>query len=159
MTGVPRAALPAAIFRPAKLIAMPAPTSDRTDEATTTRSAGTVRLVNAVFYAHHGVMQEEHRIGGRYEVDVAMDLDFRAAAEDDDLDRTVDYERVYNLVSDLVTGNKFYLIEKLAYRIAHNVLDTFDIVERAEVTVRKANPPVGGSVDRAEAVYRATRTS
>jgi hypothetical protein len=24
-------------------------------------------------------MQEEHRIGGRYEVDVAMDLDFRAA--------------------------------------------------------------------------------
>ena len=33
----------------------------------------TVRLVNAVFYAHHGVMKEEHKIGGRYEVDVAMD--------------------------------------------------------------------------------------
>jgi dihydroneopterin aldolase len=121
------------------------------------RSAGTVRLVNAVFYAHHGVMQEEHRIGGRYEVDVAMDLDFQAAAEHDDLARTVDYERVYNLVRDLVTGNKFYLIEKLAYRIAHAVLDTFDVVARAEVTVRKANPPVGGSVDRAEAVYRAAR--
>lgn len=138
---------------------MPAPSSNSTDAVTTARSGGTVRLINAVFYAHHGVMQEEHRIGGRYEVDVAMDLDFRAAAEHDDLDRTVDYERVYNLVSDLVTGNKFYLIEKLAYRIAHAVLDTFGIVERAEVTVRKANPPVGGSVDRAEAVYRATRAS
>lgn len=138
---------------------MSASTSAHTDAVVTARSAGTVRLVNAVFYAHHGVMQEEHRIGGRYEVDVAMDLDFRAAAEHDDLDRTVDYEQVYRLVSDLVTGNKFYLIEKLAYRITHAVLDTFDIVDHAEVTVRKANPPVGGSVDRAEAVYRATRTS
>ncbi|PSQ81373.1 MAG: dihydroneopterin aldolase, partial [Bacteroidetes bacterium QS_1_65_9] len=26
--------------------------------------------MNAVFYGHHGVMQEEHRVGGRYEVDV-----------------------------------------------------------------------------------------
>jgi dihydroneopterin aldolase len=133
------------------------PTPGSADAVQAARSAGTVRLVNAVFYAHHGVMQEEHRIGGRYEVDVAMDLDFRAAAEHDDLDRTVDYERVYNLVRNHVTGNKFYLIEKLAYRIAHAVLDTFGIVERAEVTVRKANPPVGGSVDRAEVVYRAER--
>ena len=122
-------------------------------------SLGTVRLVNAVFYAHHGVMQEEHRIGGRYEVDVAMDLDFRAAAEHDDLRRTVDYERVYGLVRDHVTGNKFYLIEKLAYRIACAVLDAFEIVEHVEVTVRKANPPVGGSVDRAETVYRASRAT
>ncbi len=121
-------------------------------------ATGTVRLVNAVFYAHHGVLQEEHRIGGRYEVDVAMDLDFRAAAEHDDLDRTVDYERVYALVRAHVTGHTFYLIEKLAYQIAHAVLDTFAVVVRAEVTVRKANPPVGGSVDRAEVVYRAERS-
>ena len=125
--------------------------------ASPTSSTGTVRLVNAVFYAHHGVMQEEHRIGGRYEVDVAMDLDFRAAAEHDDLDQTVDYERVYALVRDHVMGNTFYLIEKLAYQIAHAVMDTFAIVERVEVTVRKANPPVGGSVDRAETVYRVER--
>ncbi len=127
------------------------------DSSRHTDSTGTVRLVNAVFYAHHGVMQEEHRIGGRYEVDVAMDLDFRAAAEHDDLDRTVDYEQVYTLIRDHVTGNKFYLIEKLAYLIAHAVLESFEIVEYAEVTVRKANPPVGGSVDRAEVVYRAGR--
>ena len=39
-------------------------------------SVGSVRLINAVFYAHHGVMKEEHRIGGRYEVDVSMDVNF-----------------------------------------------------------------------------------
>ncbi len=117
----------------------------------------TVRLVNAVFYAHHGVMQEEHRIGGRYEVDVAMDLDVTDAAEADDLSRTVDYERVYALVREMVTGRKGYLIERIARRIGRGVLDGFPMVERVEVTVRKPNPPVGGPCDRAEVTFRAGR--
>ena len=115
---------------------------------------GTVRLVNAVFYAHHGVMQEEHRIGGRYEVDVAVELDFEAAARADDLTWTVDYEQVYGSVREVVTENSFYLIEKLAYLIAHRVAEAYPGVAAVEVTVRKPNPPVGGPCDRAEAVYR-----
>ena len=118
---------------------------------------GTVRLVNAVFYAHHGVMEEEHRIGGRYEVDVAARLDFAAAAEHDDLAGTVDYEKVYALVEEIVTENNFYLIEKLAYLTARRVAEAFPHVETVEVTVRKPNPPVGGTCDRAEAVYRFSR--
>jgi len=116
-------------------------------------TTGTVRLVNAVFYGHHGVMQEEHRVGGRYEVDVSVGLDFEDAALHDDLTRTVDYEKVYDFVRRLVTENKFYLIEKLAYRIAQKVLETYPDLEGVEVTVRKPNPPVGGPCDRAEATY------
>ncbi len=121
-------------------------------------ATGSVHLVNAVFYAHHGVMQEEHRIGGRYEVDVEMDLDFEDAARTDDLQKTVDYEAVYRLVHRIVTQNRFYLIEKLAYLIAEEVLDAYTFVERVEVVVRKPNPPVGGTCDRAEARYRRRRT-
>jgi dihydroneopterin aldolase len=118
---------------------------------------GIVRLVNAVFYAHHGVMKEEHQVGGRYEVDVSMELDIDAAAASDDLSKTVDYERVYRLVHEIVTQNKFYLIERLAYLIAREVLEHHPNVQAAEVVVRKANPPVGGPCDRAEAVYRCDR--
>ncbi|MFQ5572609.1 MAG: dihydroneopterin aldolase [Rhodothermales bacterium] len=120
-------------------------------------SISTVRLINAVFYAHHGVMQEEHRIGGRYEVDVAMDLDFEEAAQEDNLAKTVDYEKVYQLVQELVTKNRFYLIERLAYLIACKVLEVYDFVVAIEVTVRKHNPPVGGTCDHAEAIYRTSR--
>ena len=117
----------------------------------------TVRLVNAVFYAHHGVMQEEHRIGGRYEVDVALDLDVTAAARHDALDQTVDYEKIYALVRRVVTENRFYLIERLAYLIGQGALELYPNVAHVEVTVRKPNPPVGGTVDRAEVTYRAER--
>ncbi len=110
----------------------------------------TVRLVNAVFYAHHGVMEEEHRIGGRFEVDVAMTLDVAEAAETDSLDRTVDYERVYQIARDVVTGANAFLLERLAWRVAAAVREAYPMLERVEVTVRKPNPPVGGPCDRAE---------
>ncbi|MBN8587407.1 MAG: dihydroneopterin aldolase [Rhodothermia bacterium] len=118
---------------------------------------GTVRLMNAVFYAHHGVMQEEHRIGGRYEVDVIMRLDFKQAAERDELNATVDYGAVYEVIRTLVTTNKFYLIERLAYLIGEAIMQQFTIVQSAEVTVRKVNPPVGGTCDKAEAVFEIFR--
>jgi len=135
-------------------------TASTTDDSPSSSAAATerdthgrVRLVNAVFYGHHGVMQEEHKVGGRYEVDVGVEIDFEEAALHDDLTRTVNYEKVYEFVQALVTENNFYLIEKLAYRIAHQVLDTYPSVEGVEVTVRKPNPPVGGPCDRAEATY------
>jgi dihydroneopterin aldolase len=115
---------------------------------------GTVSLINAVFYAHHGVMKQEHELGGRYEVDVRIDLDFTKAALQDDLNDTVDYEKVYAIVKDLIMNNKFYLIERLALLIAMKIGEVYAGVESIEVTVRKPNPPVGGPCDRAEATYR-----
>jgi len=120
-------------------------------------SVGLVKLNNAVFYAHHGVMKEEHRIGGRYEVDIAMEVDFESAAQDDDLSLTVDYERVYSEAKEIITENNFYLIERLAFLIAHQILGKEAMALSVEVTVRKANPPVGGPCDCAEAVYTARR--
>ncbi len=117
-----------------------------------------VNLINAIFYAHHGVLQEEHRIGGRYEVDVSMQVDFEKAAQDDDLSQTVDYEKIYNVIKELVTQNQFYLIERLAYLIATTILNEFPVVNAVNVTVRKPNPPVGGPCDRAEVVYRKSRS-
>jgi dihydroneopterin aldolase len=116
-----------------------------------------VRLVNAVFYAHHGVTKEEHQVGGRYEVDVSMNLDFEEAAQTDRLENTVDYEGVYRMVHQIVTGNKFYLIEKLAVLISKAVLEGYPLAHSVEVTVRKHNPPVGGTCDRAEATFSQTR--
>ncbi len=116
-----------------------------------------MRLVNAIFYAHHGVLQEEHRVGNRYEVDVSMHFNFDEAARTDSLALTVDYAEVYDAVKEVITQNRFYLIERLAYLIGEGVLQVQPKVQQVEVTVRKHNPPVGGTCDRAEAVYRARR--
>lgn len=110
--------------------------------------------MNAVFFAHHGVSSEEQQIGGRYEVDVSVNFNFEAAAKEDTLDQTVNYEYVYSIVDRVFTETRFRLIERLAYVIANQVWELSARIEYVEVAVRKKNPPVGGTVDFAEVVYR-----
>ena len=117
----------------------------------------TIRLNNLTFLAHHGVCPEEQFIGGRYEVDVSMDLDFEAAGKGDDLQQTVDYALVYRLVEGVINGPRVQLLERLAWRIAQVVLQQFPPVCYIEVAVRKINPPLGGECSSAEVIFRGPR--
>jgi 7,8-dihydroneopterin aldolase/epimerase/oxygenase len=116
-----------------------------------------VRLMNAIFYAHHGVTKEEHKVGARYEVDAELALDITDAGKSDKLGKTADYEKVYSKIREVITTNKFYLIESVAQRIAQGLLDDFPALMSVRIAVRKRNPPVGGVCDYAEADYQVER--
>lgn len=116
-----------------------------------------VRLINIVFYAHHGVLKEEHTVGAKYEVDAELTFDFTDAAENDDITKTVDYSAVYKKIREALTLKKYFLIEAVAYEIAHDLLRDFPVLEKVAIKVRKRNPPVDGICDYAEADYAAMR--
>jgi dihydroneopterin aldolase len=116
-----------------------------------------IRLVNVVFYAHHGVNREEHKIGGKYEVDAEMSFDYREAAGQDDIRKTVDYQLVYQKIKEVLTQKKYFLIEAVAHDIACGLMHDFPILDRISIRVRKRNPPVGGVCDYAEADYTVQR--
>lgn len=112
---------------------------------------GILKIQNAVFYAYHGVMTEEQNLGRKFEVDVELEYDFTKAAETDKLENTINYERVYRYLNEILLENKFYLIERLAYVIGKKILEKFESVEKVTVKVRKLHPPVGGLIDFVEA--------
>lgn len=116
-----------------------------------------VRLVNMVFYAHHGVLKEEHTVGAKYEVDAELRFNFTDAAQHDDITKTVDYGAVYKEIKKALTMKKYFLIEAVAYEIAHDLLRDFALLEQVTIKVRKRNPPVDGICDYAEADYTAIR--
>jgi len=118
-----------------------------------------IRLVNATFFAHHGCTPQEQHVGGRYEVDVEVKFDFEAAARTDDLHLTVCYEDIYAIVNTIVEDHQFDLIERMAYLIAEQVCELSDKIDYAEVVVRKCNPPIRGTADYAEVVYRSVTQS
>ncbi|MEI8031863.1 MAG: dihydroneopterin aldolase [Chlorobiaceae bacterium] len=120
-------------------------------------ASSSVRLVNMVFYAHHGVLKEEHRVGAKYEVDAELYFDFTEAAERDDITKTIDYGAVYRKISQALTERKFFLIEAVSYEIARDLLGDFPVVDRVSIRVRKRNPPVDGICDYAEADYSISR--
>ena len=110
-----------------------------------------------VFYAHHGVLKEEHTIGAKYEVDAELSFDFSEAARLDDIKKTIDYGAVYRDIQEALTQKKYFLIEAVAYEIAHDLLRDFELLDRVTIRVRKRNPPVNGICDYAEADYSTTR--
>ena len=116
-----------------------------------------VRLVNIVFYAHHGVLKEEHTVGCKYEVDAELSFDFTDAAQNDDITKTVDYGAVYKKIRSVLTLKKFFLIEAVAYEIANDLLRDFPVIKKVAIKVRKRNPPVDGICDYAEADYAIAR--
>lgn len=106
------------------------------------------------FHAFHGVMPEENVVGGEYEVSVTLEVDFSRAMEGDDLEGTVNYAVVYDLVSrEMRTPSK--LIEHVAGRILKSLKREFPQVESIEVRLSKLNPPVSGDVARATVVVEA----
>jgi len=121
------------------------------------RDIGTIRLKGARFFAYHGTTQEERNIGRSYTVDVEMGVYFAQAAREDNLDKTVDYESVYRIMADVMTSDRYHLIERLAYLIGNRILRDHADVKHVRVAVRKLDPPVGGVCGAAEAIYRATR--
>lgn len=110
-----------------------------------------IRIKNATFYGYHGVSDEEQNVGGKFEADIDIYTDFTEAAAEDNLNKTVDYYKVYSFLNQFTVKQKYYLIEALAAEIADELLKKFDRILKVAVRVRKNNPPLGGVVDCVEA--------
>ncbi|NTU97784.1 MAG: dihydroneopterin aldolase [Chlorobiaceae bacterium] len=115
------------------------------------QSRSSVRLVNMVFFAYHGVLKEEHTVGAKYEIDAEFSFDFSDAAKNDDITKTVDYGAAYRKIREVFTRKHYSLIESAAGDIAAALLGEFSLLDEVTVRVRKCNPPLGGICDYAEA--------
>jgi len=71
---------------------------------------------------HHGAFEGEKDESQPYEVSVTLYTDIRPAAAADDLDRALDYSRIYTKVRSFVAENSFDLLETLAEGIASLLL-------------------------------------
>ena len=116
-----------------------------------------VVLVGMVFLARHGVNDWEKIEPQRFEVDVELGLDVRAAAAGDELTGTVDYRVIHEAVRTVVEGPSVDLIETLAERIAGAVLAADTRIDDVVVRVRKPDVDLGGPLDYAGVELRRTR--
>lgn len=108
-----------------------------------------IRLNNMIFYAHHGYYQAERELGQKFEVDVEMQCDFSQAIQTDSLNDTINYREIFDRVSQIFSSYKFTLLETLADKIAHDILDQFP-VQSVKIRVRKPQVHLNGFLDNVE---------
>lgn len=88
-----------------------------------------------------GVLDEEQARKQPFTFDIDIYLDVAAAAEGDDLTKTVDYGAAIELISSTLDHERFLLLERMATRVADLVLTDPNAVS-VTVTARKVRPPV-----------------
>lgn len=115
-----------------------------------------IRIENMSFYAGHGCFLEEQAIGTHFRVDFEMNVDTARAQKSDDLNDTVNYLAVYQVVKQQMMIPS-HLLEHVADRILHAVADSFPAVTWMTVKVSKLNPPLGGQIGAVSVQLEYTR--
>lgn len=104
-----------------------------------------IHLSGLTFYGYHGAFEEERRLGQRFTVQLRLGLDLAEAGTFDDLDRTVNYAAVADVVGGIVQGAPYRLIEALAEAIANALLHGFPRLEEVDVRIEKPAAPIASA--------------
>jgi len=100
------------------------------------------------FLAYHGVSPQETIVGNDFTVDVAYAFSAEKAIASDDLQHTVNYAEVFDLVKKEM-AQPSRLLEHVAGRILRAIKEACPQLTSLEVRVSKHHPPLGGEVDAA----------
>ena len=76
--------------------------------------------------------------------------DTRSAGKEDNLEKSVNYAEVCNLITKVMRNNTFKLIEAAAENIAEKILLEYDLIREVTITLKKPWAPIMMSVDTVE---------
>ncbi len=104
---------------------------------------GIIELEGMEFHAFHGCLEKERKEGNTFMVDFHAETEMKKAVKTDDLNRTIDYGKVYDIVAEQMSIPS-NLLENVAGRILEAVRKEFKEILFCKVRVSKKNPPVNG---------------
>lgn len=100
-------------------------------------------LENIKIYAYHGVLPEENLIGTYYLINVELHTDLWKASETDNLDDTISYAEINNIIHQEM-AIKSKLLEHIAGRILRKIHQQFPQISFIKLKLTKTNPPMKG---------------
>lgn len=101
----------------------------------------TITLDSLRFYAYHGAEPQEAIVGAWYTVDISIKTDATLAVQSDDLNGTINYAKVTEIIKQQMEIRSA-LLEHVAGRITNALLDAFPAIHSLTIKVSKENPPV-----------------
>lgn len=107
-----------------------------------------ILLENVKFHAFHGVLPQERKVGNDYQVSLRIGYDISRAMVSDDVNDTLNYAEVYQLLSQEMSVPSA-LLERVAGRIGDRLFRKFPAIQSIDLTIIKVNPPMGADSEGA----------
>ena len=102
----------------------------------------TIEIRNLEMFANHGVLPEETSLGQKFFVSLKLFMDFKEAAAEDNLEKTVNYAEVCKFCEKIFAENTFKLLETCSDFLAKNILENFPILDGVQVEIKKPWAPI-----------------
>ena len=83
-----------------------------------------------------GIKEEERFKEQDILVNISLYADLKKACDSDKIEDTVDYKQIKDGVVEIIRQSEYYLVERLAQRIADYCLEP-DLVEKVRINVQK----------------------
>lgn len=101
----------------------------------------TIEISGLSIYTHHGVSSAEREVGQRLVLDLRLELGESDATATDQIDDTVDYAEVCQLVTLVAQQRSHRTLERLCSSIADRLISDYDL-EGVWVKAAKPEPPI-----------------
>lgn len=100
-----------------------------------------IALVNLRFHARHGVWEQENKIGNEFIVDVKIRIPYSDAILSDDLNLTISYAEVFDIVSSEMAKPR-KLLETVAATIHSEIISRWPMITSGSIKICKSIPPI-----------------
>lgn len=108
-------------------------------------TASYIEISGLRVFAHHGVLEQERKVGNDFVVDVRLTYDALKAMDTDNLQYAINYaDAVDTIQTEMAKPSA--LLENVAARIARALSGRFQAVTAGTVTVAKCKPPVTADI-------------
>lgn len=100
-----------------------------------------ITLSGLRFFAYHGLLPHEKRIGNTFELNATLQFPATEVMKSGNLEKGINYAEVYQLLQQEM-GIPTELLETLTYRILQRLGSAFPLLTSATVTITKLAPPI-----------------
>lgn len=104
-----------------------------------------------MFFAHHGVHEEEKILGGNYEVNADLFYD-EPPFIIKKLEETINYSVVYEIIKQRMMKPS-PLLETIAMELAAALKQAFPVTKEISIRIKKINPPITSFEGTVEVSY------
>ena len=97
----------------------------------------TISIVDLEITCIIGILPNERVKEQTILLDIYLDIGGSTFA--DDINETIDYTKIAEMATQLAISKKYKLIESFCFDLTNLFLDTFKIIQKSNITVKKPN--------------------
>ena len=99
----------------------------------------TISIVDLEITCIIGILPNERVKEQTLLLNINLDVDIGDSSFADDIKETIDYTKIAEMATQLAISKKYKLIESFCFDLTNLFLDTFKVIQKSNITVKKPN--------------------